>query len=159
VPVVTDPVTLVDAVATEVAGAKLAKALGGSGGVVFLHGPLGAGKTTLVRGLLRALGVTGAVRSPTYTLVEPYDTKGARVLHVDLYRLADSSELESLGIREMLDGDTLLLVEWPERAPNALPGADLHLTLAHAGDGRTLAWAAGSSSGQRVLDLFVKTIS
>jgi tRNA threonylcarbamoyladenosine biosynthesis protein TsaE len=155
----TAPLELADAEATEAAGAGLATALGGQGGVVYLHGPLGAGKTTLVRGLLHALGVAGAIRSPTYTLVEPYDIAGMCALHVDLYRLADASELEALGIREMLDGDTLLLVEWPERAPGALPEADLDLTLAHAGAGRTLSLDGGTPRGARIVETIIKTMS
>ncbi len=127
-----------DVAATERAGAAIAEAVRGRGATVLLHGELGAGKTTLVRGLLRALGIGGAVRSPTYTLVEPYEAGGRRILHVDLYRLTDGTELDALGIRESLDGDTLLLVEWPERARAAWPSPDLELTLGHAGDGRTL---------------------
>lgn len=151
------PIELVDADATEAAGARIAAALRGQGGVVLLRGALGAGKTTLVRGLLRALGVEGAVRSPTYTLVEPYETPDTRVLHVDLYRLADAAEIEGLGIREALGDGTLLLVEWPERAPGALPRADLELTLAHAGDRRTLVAAATTPLGVQAEDFLYKT--
>ncbi len=140
-------------------GARLADALRGQGGVVLLRGALGAGKTTLVRGLLRALGVAGAVRSPTYTLVEPYETPDTRVLHVDLYRLADATEIEGLGIREALDGGTLLLVEWPERAPDALPPADLELTLAHAGEHRTLVATAMTPLGAHAESFLYKTTS
>lgn len=153
------PIDLADAEATEAAGARLATALRGQGGVVLLRGALGAGKTTLVRGLLRALGVTGAVRSPTYTLVEPYDTADTRVLHVDLYRLADATEIEGLGIREALDGGTLLLVEWPERAPGALPPADLDLTLAHSGERRSLVAQAATPLGGRAETLLYESKS
>ena len=107
---------LVDEQATEAAGAALARAVRGQAGVLTLSGALGAGKTTLVRGLLHALGHPGTVRSPTYTLVEPYAFDDWRVLHLDLYRLAGGRDLETLGLRDELDADTLLIVEWPERA-------------------------------------------
>jgi len=107
---------LADAAATEAAGAALADAVRGTAGVITLSGELGAGKTTLVRGLLHALGHAGAVRSPTYTLVEPYAFGDWRLLHLDLYRVAGATDLEALGLREELDGATLLVVEWPERA-------------------------------------------
>jgi tRNA threonylcarbamoyladenosine biosynthesis protein TsaE len=102
--------------------------------VVYLMGDLGAGKTTLARGLLRSLGVTGAVRSPTYTLVEIYELGGLTAVHLDLYRLSDPGELHNLGLREWARGGALWLVEWPERGGGLLPGADLVITLT-AGDG------------------------
>ena len=134
---------LADEAATLAAGARLARALpalpGAEAVVVWLEGDLGAGKTTLARGLLRALGVTGSVRSPTYTLVEPYRTPaGPAVFHLDLYRLADPEELEMLGYRELLEGGSLLLVEWPQRGRGWLPAADLVLVLGAEGDGRCL---------------------
>jgi tRNA threonylcarbamoyladenosine biosynthesis protein TsaE len=101
--------------------------------VVYLTGDLGAGKTTLARGLLRSLGVTGAVRSPTYTLVEIYEMGALTVLHLDLYRLSDPSELDNLGLREWARGGHLWLIEWPERGADRLPAADLIITL-RAGD-------------------------
>lgn len=97
-------------------------------GVIYLQGDLGAGKTELVRAWLRALGVVGTVRSPTYTLVEPYELGGRRLFHLDLYRLSDAEELEYLGLRDWAGAaDTTLLVEWPERGAGVLPAADLHL--------------------------------
>ena len=126
---------LCDADATAAFGAALAATLPPRA-VLFLHGDLGAGKTSLARGLLRALGVTGTVRSPTYTLVERYDTSAGSVLHLDLYRIADAAELAFLG----LDGDTaserLWMIEWPERGAAALPTPDLVVHLAIAGEGR-----------------------
>lgn len=103
---------------------------------VHLQGDLGAGKTTLVRGMLRALGYTGAVRSPTYTLMEPYVLAEREVLHLDLYRLADPEELEYLGLREQSGGGTLWLVEWPERGRGWLPVPDLVVNLAQQLPGR-----------------------
>lgn len=99
--------------------------------VIALNGELGAGKTTLVNGFMRALGVSGAVRSPTYTLIEPYEFAGRVVYHLDLYRLADPSELEMLAPRDLLEPRAVLLVEWAERAGAALPHADLTIELAY----------------------------
>lgn len=134
----------------------------GQGGVmVFLHGQLGAGKTTLVRGMLRALGVRGAVRSPTYTLIEPYEvhTEGAlkRVFHLDLYRLADPDELDYLGWQEMLGEGGLLLIEWPERGAAVLPPPDLSINIAIQPPGRLLTltgcgeWSQVATAATRVL--------
>lgn len=134
--------------ATEAAGAALARAVRGQGGLITLAGELGAGKTTLVRGLLRGLGHVGAVRSPTYTLLEPYELADTVVWHLDLYRVAAADELDAIGLREAFDGSVLMLVEWPERAGAALPVADLRLTLAYDGDGRSLAAAAGTERGR-----------
>jgi tRNA threonylcarbamoyladenosine biosynthesis protein TsaE len=106
------------------------------GGLVFLHGDLGTGKTTLVRGLLRHLGFTGTVKSPTYTLVEPYDVNGRELYHFDLYRLADPEELEYMGVRDYLSSDALCLIEWPEKAQGFLPQEDLNIYLHHADEAR-----------------------
>ena len=113
-------------------GRRLAPLLSGPC-LVFLAGELGTGKTTIVRGILAGLGHRGAVRSPTYTLVEPYELGGRAVFHLDLYRLGDPEELEYLGLRDMLSDDNLLLVEWPERGAVALPTADVSVELAYAG--------------------------
>ncbi len=106
--------------------------------VVFLQGDLGTGKTTLVRGMLRGLGYQDAVRSPTFTLVEPYEIADGRVYHLDLYRLGDGEELEYLGLRDMLAEPALVLIEWPERGAGWLPAADLRIELQHAPGGRDL---------------------
>ena len=106
------------------------------GGVVLLHGNLGVGKTTLVRGLLRSLGFEGTVKSPTYTLVEPYHVADRDIYHFDLYRLADPEELEYLGVRDYFRDDALCLIEWPQQADGFLPKADLEVTLKHDGAAR-----------------------
>jgi tRNA threonylcarbamoyladenosine biosynthesis protein TsaE len=119
--------------------------------LVFLEGDLGVGKTTLARGFLRRLGHRGAVKSPTYTLVEPYELGGRRVYHLDLYRVADPGELEYLGLREMLEEAALLLVEWPERGAGWLPAPDLRVRIAYAGGGRRVDVSAGSQRGAEIL--------
>ena len=122
--------------------------------VFALRGPLGAGKTTWVRAFLRALGHDGVVPSPTYTLVEPYEADGLKIWHVDLYRLQDPLELEGLGVRELLDGGAVMLVEWPERWPEIDAQSDVCLHLRH-GDSelvRRLEVDAMSKRGQRLLD-------
>lgn len=144
---------LADEAATLALGARLA-ALLRPGMVIFLHGELGAGKTTLVRGLLRALGVGGVVKSPTYTLVEPYDIAGHRIHHFDLYRLRDPMELEEMGIRDYLGGDSICLVEWPERGAPLLSARDLDITLtmsAGVGEGRTASLGAASVVGDGLM--------
>lgn len=119
-------------------GAHLAETLDRRSGVLYLRGDLGAGKTTLVRGLLRGLGYSGPARSPTYTLIEPYDDLEPPVAHLDLYRLGDPEELDYLGFRDLLERPCLLAVEWPERGRGVLPAADLEITIEHAGNGRHL---------------------
>ena len=144
---------LTDTEATLSAGALLAAGLPPmpreAAAVLYLEGSLGAGKTTLTRGLLRALGVTGSVRSPTYTLIEPYQTPaGPAVIHMDLYRLVDAEEVEMLGIRELLEPGALLAIEWPERGVGWLPPADLTVRLALDGEGRRLTLTPGSAWGE-----------
>jgi tRNA threonylcarbamoyladenosine biosynthesis protein TsaE len=139
-----------DAEAQEALGRRLASALRGRG-VVYLQGELGAGKTTLTRGVLRGYGHAGAVKSPTYTLVEPYECDGHTVYHFDLYRLTDPEELELMGIREYFRPDALVLVEWPERGRPLLPPADVVITIRANDGGRTLELAACNESGQSVL--------
>ena len=130
-------IELPDEAATIALGERLARALLAAGrGVVFLHGDLGAGKTTLARGLLRACGATGTLRSPTYTLMEPYTVDSQAFLHLDLYRLADPSEVENLGLRDYPPESTIWLVEWPQRGAGFLPAADLHVGLETVGEGR-----------------------
>jgi tRNA threonylcarbamoyladenosine biosynthesis protein TsaE len=133
------PLSLADAAATEALGARLASALREHRGwVVFLHGDLGAGKTTLVRAWLRALGVQGTIRSPTYTLIEPYDIDGQSLLHLDLYRLNDPDELAQLGLADTPPQVGGWLVEWPERGGNLLPAPDIVVHLKIDGSGRRI---------------------
>lgn len=138
---------------TEAHAAAMARAL--EAPCVFaLRGPLGTGKTTWVRAFLRALGHDGVVPSPTYTLVEPYETGGMKVWHVDLYRLQDPLELEALGVRELLDGNAVMLVEWPERWPEIEVRSDISLDFRH-GDSesaRQLKVDATSGRGQGLLN-------
>ena len=118
---------------TEACGARLARALPTRVPQmlqIHLHGDLGAGKTTLARGFLQALGYSDVVRSPTYTLVEAYALGAVTVVHTDLYRLRDPDELEALGLRDLAVADHVWLVEWPERAGAWLPAADIDITLA-----------------------------
>jgi tRNA threonylcarbamoyladenosine biosynthesis protein TsaE len=120
--------------------------------VVYLQGDLGTGKTTLTRGLLAGLGHEGAARSPTYTLLEPYELADRRLYHLDLYRLGDPEELEYLGLRDLLAEDAIWMVEWPERGLGVLPPADLRISIAYAADGRQLRISAETGSGQALLD-------
>ena len=140
---------LPDSEATEVLGQMLA-ATRPAQAEVHLQGDLGAGKSTLARALLRELGVQGAIRSPTYTLVERYPVPGGEAWHMDLYRIGDAGELDFLGLDDAVA--TLWLVEWPEKAGQALPVADLSLQLAHDREGRSVQLQAGSPAGQQWLD-------
>jgi len=134
---------------TERFGAALAAALP-EALLVALEGPLGAGKTSLVRACLRGLGHRGPVRSPTYTLIEPYQCAGRRVFHLDLYRLAEPEELEYIGVRDIFAEPAVVLVEWPERGADALPAADLRIRLSLAGQARAVRAEAETEAGERV---------
>jgi tRNA threonylcarbamoyladenosine biosynthesis protein TsaE len=139
-------------------GQALGRALASAGVgalVVGIEGELGAGKTTLVSGVLRAVGVSGVVRSPTYTLIEPYETSGRQFYHLDLYRLADPREVEALGIRDLLGPTAVLLIEWPSRGVGMLPPADLSLEIEYhpaAESGRLLGLRASSSAGDKLVE-------
>ena len=143
-----------DAAATEAFGARLAPTLHG-GMVVTLAGDLGAGKTTLVRGVLRALGWAGPVKSPTYTVVEHYAFSSLYFYHFDFYRFTDPDEWETTGFADCFRPDAVCLIEWPERVADHLPPADVVLALAHPRDaeagGRELTAAAHPEAGERCL--------
>jgi tRNA threonylcarbamoyladenosine biosynthesis protein TsaE len=148
-----DPVptlTLPDENATLALGAALAARLE-PGMLVALRGELGAGKTTLVRGLLRALGYAGRVKSPTYTLVEVYELSRLSLYHFDFYRFHDPSEWIDAGFRDMFNGQNICLFEWPERAQGQLPAADLDIALEVTEPGRTATLTASSPAGERLL--------
>ncbi|MFP5358482.1 MAG: tRNA (adenosine(37)-N6)-threonylcarbamoyltransferase complex ATPase subunit type 1 TsaE [Gammaproteobacteria bacterium] len=136
---------LADEQATRALGAWLAQRLRAlPGAVIYLEGPLGAGKTTLARALLHGLGVEGPVKSPTYTLVEPYEAAGRRILHLDLYRLNDPLEFDNLGLADDPPTRSLWLVEWPSRAAELLPPADVLVQLQLAGSARRVQLQAGA---------------
>lgn len=132
-------------------GAELAMVLE-RGGVVYLEGELGAGKTTLSRGIIQGLGHKGAVKSPTYTLVEPYELGDIKAYHFDLYRLADAEELEYMGIREYFGPHTICLVEWPQRGAGVIPDPDIKLTIIHQGEGRKIIMGACTPRGEKLLE-------
>lgn len=117
------------------------------GGVIYLSGELGAGKTTLTRGLLRGYGFSGAVKSPTYTLVEPYEFDQCHIYHFDLYRLADPEEVEYLGVEDYFQPGNLCIVEWAERGAGVIPAADLSIALELSGTGRELSCQSLTEKG------------
>lgn len=121
------------------------------GGRIFLSGDLGAGKTTLTRGLVRGYGIEGAVKSPTYTLVEPYEQAGCNLYHFDLYRLADPEEVEFLGVGEYFDEANLCVIEWAEKGKGYLPAPDLEINLSHEGTGRRIHWQPRSPRGENIV--------
>ncbi len=137
---------------TQTAGASLGRAVGETGAIIYLRGDLGAGKTTLSRGLIRSLGYVGAVKSPTYTLVEPYEYFDFPLYHFDLYRLTDPEEVEFLGVEEYFEPPALCLIEWPDRGRGVLPSPDLTVRLEIAGTGRCLICEWDSVRGQKIAD-------
>jgi tRNA threonylcarbamoyladenosine biosynthesis protein TsaE len=141
---------LPDEAATARLGSKLAKCLK-PGMRIYLRGELGSGKTTLIRGLLRSLGFLGGVKSPTYTLVELYVVSRLNLYHFDFYRFLHSREFEDAGLADYFHGQGVCLVEWPERAGNALPPPDLELGLSYKHKGREISVKAHSVAGERCL--------
>lgn len=140
---------LADEEATVAFGQILAQACSGKA-LITLSGNLGTGKTTLTRGIIRAFGHQGAVKSPTYTLVEPYDMCGFHIFHFDLYRLEDPEELEFMGFWDYLEEDALIIIEWPEKAGRVLPPVDLELTLRIKDKGREISWLAHTPRGEQL---------
>ena len=143
-------ITLKNETETTEIGSKLASCLKG-GEVIYLKGELGTGKTTLVRGVLNRLGHTGNVKSPTYTIVEPYLIDSHVIYHFDLYRLDDPEELESLGIRDYCDGQSICFFEWPEKGGNLLPNADINLELTYFESTREVEFTSKSDVGKTIL--------
>ena len=142
---------LPDEAATVAAGSAIGRALT-SGAVVFLVGELGAGKTTFTRGVLRALGHAGSVKSPTYTLCEPYDlANSGQFCHLDLYRLSDPEELEFLGIRDYIASGAMLFIEWPSKGEGWLPTPDLQVALVDSNNGRELTITVLTDNGEAVV--------
>lgn len=129
-------------------GAQLAHACPSQQCIIYLSGELGVGKTTLVRGFLRALGYQGAVKSPTYTLVEPYQLDHRQLFHFDLYRIHDPEELMYLGLEEYFNGTALCLIEWPSQAAGLLPKADIDIELHHHQQSRQVKLTAYSPQGE-----------
>jgi tRNA threonylcarbamoyladenosine biosynthesis protein TsaE len=146
---------LPDESATLALGAALAEALA-PGLMIYLRGELGAGKTTLARGVLRALGHAGPVKSPTYALVEVYELSRLHLHHFDFYRFHDPREWFEAGFRESFNGRTVSLVEWPEKAAGWLPPADIEIALESSGDGRRAVLTSTSLPGQKTLALLEK---
>ncbi|WP_130907042.1 tRNA (adenosine(37)-N6)-threonylcarbamoyltransferase complex ATPase subunit type 1 TsaE [Pseudomonas sp. Sample_16] len=138
---------LADEEAMTAFGARIAQTTKGHG-LIFLEGNLGMGKTTLSRGIIRGLGHVGAVKSPTFTLVEPYEIGDIRAFHFDLYRLVDPEELEFLGIRDYFEDDALCLIEWPDKGAGFLPKPDLTITISPQDSGRSLTILSQGSRGE-----------
>ena len=122
------------------------------GMVIYLHGNLGAGKTTLVRGVLNALYYSGRVKSPTYTLVEPYHASGLDLRHFDLYRLHDEGEWETAGFRDEFNGHNIFFIEWPKKALSFIPQADVELSFEILNQGRNVVIHANTEMGRRCLE-------
>jgi tRNA threonylcarbamoyladenosine biosynthesis protein TsaE len=142
---------LADEAATLSLGDRLSRTLR-AGQSIYLHGDLGAGKTTLVRGLLHGMGHVGKVKSPTYTLVEPYVISGLSLYHFDLYRFNDPEEWDAAGFRDYFNAATICLVEWPEKARELLPDPDIDIVLTPMGEGRQVRLTANTASGEKTLD-------
>ena len=140
-----------DEVATVTMGNQVA-AIIEQGAVIYLHGDLGAGKTTFTRGVVQGFGHVGKVKSPTYTLVEPYELERANVYHFDLYRLGDPEELEYMGIRDYFSANAICVVEWPEKGGEFIPVPDLDITLSYVGNERKIVITSASDRGIAIVE-------
>jgi tRNA threonylcarbamoyladenosine biosynthesis protein TsaE len=118
--------------------------------VVWLEGDLGAGKTTFARGLIQALGYQGRVKSPTYGLLEQYQLESTQILHMDLYRIGEPEELEFIGLADLLDNQTILLIEWPDKGGKWIPEADFVFKFAYQAEGRDLHWSAHTDRARSI---------
>jgi len=136
---------------TETFAGKIASSIN-KGMIIYLEGDLGAGKTTFARGFLRELGFEGAVKSPTYNIVQPYQTDQFTIYHFDLYRISDLEELEALGIRDYFDGDAICLLEWPEKGKDLLPAPDIRIKLDYEGKGRQVTFDPVSEIGHKTIE-------
>ncbi|MCE2570582.1 tRNA (adenosine(37)-N6)-threonylcarbamoyltransferase complex ATPase subunit type 1 TsaE [Motilimonas eburnea] len=141
---------LVDDLATVEFGRKLSQCCE-QASCIFLYGDLGAGKTTLTRGFVQGLGHQGKVKSPTYTLVEPYELPQWQVFHFDLYRLGDPEELEFMGIRDYFSDTSHCLIEWPDKGQGVLPEPDLRIELKYSGEQREVELISCSTVGQQII--------
>ena len=121
-----------------------------AGDILCLEGDLGAGKTTFARGLIQALGYQGRVKSPTYGLLEQYETNTANILHMDLYRIAEPGELEFLGLADLLNNQSILLIEWPDKGGNWIPEADFVFKFGYTPEGRDLHWSAHTMTARTI---------
>ena len=122
----------------------------------FFRGELGAGKTSMIRAILQSIGIQGSIKSPSYTLIEPYEIDHTHIYHMDLYRLGSPDELDWLGIRDYLHEKSICLIEWPERGAGSLPNADLEFDLSYQGDGRQLILRSQSFRGEQIIKQFMK---
>ena len=137
--------------ATLACGDKFSRMMA-NGLVVYLHGDLGAGKTTFVRGVLHGLGHVGKVKSPTYTLVEPYIIFNYNIYHFDLYRFIDEEEWDAAGFRDYFNAQSICMIEWPEKAAHVLPEPDIHVHLSQYQNGRKVHFSAGSPLGKKCIE-------
>ena len=129
-----------------------------AGGIIYLQGELGSGKTTLTRGIMRGYGYQGAVKSPTYTLVEPYEDIAGNIYHFDLYRLADPAEIEYLGVEDYFLATNLCIVEWPERGFPAIPVADVTIELTVKDPGRNFVITTGTERGEKIFSRLLQLL-
>lgn len=156
---VTDSVFLADEVATLAYGDCLAKSMVQDAMVIYLQGDLGVGKTTLSRGFIQGLGHTGSVKSPTFTLVEPYSLNDRCVYHFDLYRLCDAEELDYMGIRDYFQGNAICLIEWPQKGDGILPMADMLIQMTPNSQGRKVECTVNSQKALLVLEKMQKMLN